>query len=880
MTTIKTFIFLFSLIFFNNIFTNSNAKLEMNFCTAADNKYFDNLLNLIGSIHKTNYDNLNEISVFNLGLTQDQIEYLETIHKVKVYNLELTNPDLLKPFKTTSWGKSVPGWYAFKPVTIKQALEMFENVLWIDSGNIVLKPLDNLFRYIQQNGYFLTTIGSEFENKTHKITTKWQTTKYQIAKFDLNAPTKKWILSQEPINASLIGISRKSINDFIMPLYDMTRDLRNYEDDGTTPEGFGTARHDQSLLTILGYLKGLKILTLDHTQNSPLYLTIDKEEIPYYQTYHSDYVSDKTHIFCSRFDARYNNAFKNFIQYKSKDKVDLVVFSYDRPMQLYAFLESIDKYIKNLGEVHIIYRTSNNNFSNAYDEVKSNFNFCKFHKQSNQPENDFKKNTLNCAFNSKNNYLMFAVDDIIVTDYIDTQECVNALKNSNAYAFYLRLGFNVDECYMMRVKSPVPNHTKLNDNVFSYKFNDGLGSWCYPNNVDMTIYRKEDIKSDLSKINMISPEKLEFNWSNLADINKTGLFFSHSKLVNIPLNLCYANSVNRNMNSYSTYELLNKFNSGYRIDINKFFKINNNAPHMEYTPEFLLKEKTFKDIWSLMQTKYKHLKNKYPIELMQKYSNSFWTNICQKIHQLLIGNPVLDFLNDYNISYTMVRSNFGPTQEFEEDYLSLYTRHETRKKIEQCKEDHELLPKVSKKFNCSINHLGQLFYAAKILENVKFEPNVITEFGGGYGNLAYIWKQLIPNSTIVIFDLPEIIAIQYLFLSKVLPNTKVYIHDEPIKNSLQNDCIHLIPVNLLSECNFKTDVFVSTFSLIDIPEYTRKLVLDKKFFNADLNYLVGEIHENNKNIIPEIKNIFKIVNCTPFHVFVDNRTFNEIIAYK
>lgn len=869
------YIFLLS----QTIFCSSSTP-NMNFCTASDNKYFDNLLNLIGSIHRSNFDNLNEISVFNLGLTQDQLEHLETMQKVKVYNIELTHPDLLKPFKTTIWGKYVPGWYAWKPVIIKQALEMFDNVLWIDAGNVVLKPLDNLFKYIQQNGYFLTTIGnSEYKDKSYKISTKWQTTQYLINKFDLNAPTKRWILSQEPINASLIGVARKSINDFIMPLYDLSKDLRNFQDDGTTPEGFGTARHDQSLLTILGYLNGLKILTLDCTQKSPIYLNIDKEEIPYYQTYHSDYVSDKTDIFCSRFDSRFNNAFAKFIQYKTKDTADLVIFSYDRPMQLYALLESIEKYIKNLGSVQIIYRTSNNDFSNSYDEVITKFNNYKFYKQSNNPNRDFKLLTLSCAFNSKNDYLMFAVDDIIITDYIDIQECVKALKDTNAYAFYLRLGFNINECYMMRVQSPAPKNIKLNDKVFSYKFNDGQGDWAYPNNVDMTIYKKEDIKGVIQNTPMTSPNTFEAHWANIADTSKIGLFFEHSKIVNLPINLVQDKFSNRNMNLYSPTELLKKFNEGQRFDISKFYKIDNNAPHMEYTPEFILKEKSFDDIWALMQTKYKQIKSKLS-EQSNSYINSFWNDISNRIQRLLLGSPKLDFLNDYDINYTMVRSNFGPTQNFEEDYLSSYANQDTREKIKLFRENHDLLPKVSKRFNCSINCLGQLFYAAKILDNVKNEPKTIVEFGGGYGNLAYIFKQIIPDSTYIIFDIPEILAIQYLFLSKVLPNTKVYIHNEPLTDSYEKDCIHLVPIHLLNQCNFKTDVFTSNFSLTDVPENTRQMAFDKNLFDADTVYLAGEIHENNKNILDSLRNIFKTVNCLPLHVFVDNRTFNEIIASK
>src|SRR5271170_46995 len=42
------------------------------YCTAANSDYFGPLLNLIGSIHDTNFDKVSAIAVFDLGLTEDQ----------------------------------------------------------------------------------------------------------------------------------------------------------------------------------------------------------------------------------------------------------------------------------------------------------------------------------------------------------------------------------------------------------------------------------------------------------------------------------------------------------------------------------------------------------------------------------------------------------------------------------------------------------------------------------------------------------------------------------------------------------------------------------------------------------------------------------------
>ena len=98
---IRLLLFLF--LFYHNAFS-------MNICTAADAIYFRHLLNFIGSLHKTNYDQLQVLMVYNLGLTEEQIQYLKHIEKLEVHEVRKVNPDILKHFVVHPNGKSVPGW--------------------------------------------------------------------------------------------------------------------------------------------------------------------------------------------------------------------------------------------------------------------------------------------------------------------------------------------------------------------------------------------------------------------------------------------------------------------------------------------------------------------------------------------------------------------------------------------------------------------------------------------------------------------------------------------------------------------------------------------------------------------------------------------------
>ena len=271
------------------------------------------------------------------------------------------------------------------------------------------------------------------------------------------------------------------------------------------------------------------------------------------------------------------------------DLVDLVIYSYNRPLQLYALLESIEKYFTGVGVVSIVYRTDLR-FSESYDEVVSHFSNYHFLKQGDKPFKDFKPLALQGAFESPNEYVAFAVDDIIVKDYTDLSDCVRWLKKTGAYGFYIRLGMNTTECYMMNDKpTPVPVHERLSDDVISWAFEDADGDWGYPNSNDMAIVKKQDIIDTFNKMKFASTS-YEALWASVADLTLRGLCYNESKIVNIPMNLVlYEDPINgaRNCGWYTTDELLGVFKAGLSIDVGDLYKINNKSPHMNYPVKFV-----------------------------------------------------------------------------------------------------------------------------------------------------------------------------------------------------------------------------------------------------------------------------------------------------
>lgn len=227
------------------------------YCTCADEYHYPLLTNLIASIHTNDYEKLFHIAVYDLGLTRAQRTELNNLAKVTVYDLEKTHPDILTPFLTANWGRKVRGWFAWKPVAIKQTLDIFPYCLYIDAGALILRSPSTLFDHIREHGYFLMEVHDHDieENMTQLVRNKL------VSQLD---PVKQSIVMSpdtRTIAAGLQGMSRSQhvYTNYVLPMYELSRDLELFKDDGSAPLGFGGARHDQTVFAIMAYVCNLTI---------------------------------------------------------------------------------------------------------------------------------------------------------------------------------------------------------------------------------------------------------------------------------------------------------------------------------------------------------------------------------------------------------------------------------------------------------------------------------------------------------------------------------------------------------------------------------------------------------------------------------------------
>ncbi len=135
----------------------------------------------------------------------------------------------------------------------------------------------------------------------------------------------------------------------------------------------------------------------------------------------------------------------------------------------------------------------------------------------------------------------------------------------------------------------------------------------------------------------------------------------------------------------------------------------------------------------------------------------------------------------------------------------------------------------------TIHHLSHLAkFGIEGRTNLDF-VNTVVEWGGGYGNMARLFKKIRPGCTYVIVDLPVFSCIQYCYLAASLGVGRVNIMSRECE--LKPGLVNLVPLDeslvrkIQSEI-LNVDLFVSTWALSESNLYAQELARSLDYFNA------------------------------------------------
>lgn len=228
------------------------------------------------------------------------------------------------------------------------------------------------------------------------------------------------------------------------------------------------------------------------------------------------------------------------------------------------------------------------------------------------------------------------------------------------------------------------------------------------------------------------------------------------------------------------------------------------------------------------------------------YKWDIWRNELKNNFSLSVP---LTFLHHKLIRGTMV---YGSSK-FQSQKLnvieSVYDRFLIKKAI---KESLIGLPLITNfKYFSSENSIHQLYHISSYLKTTSkdlINSKTIIEWGGGYGCLARIIKKINEDCTYIILDLPELNALQYVYLSSIFGKNHVNFIDCEI--NFQKNKINLLSSDYLIKSNIKlqADAFISNWALTESGIDYQRFVLKNKFFNAK-NILISSVDDENNFII-------------------------------
>ena len=258
---------------------------------------------------------------------------------------------------------------------------------------------------------------------------------------------------------------------------------------------------------------------------------------------------------------------------------------------------------------------------------------------------------------------------------------------------------------------------------------------------------------------------------------------------------------------------------------------------------------------------------------LDRMIHPIWKKVQPEAERVLMNNKKLfAFLSSPDLQFMFYRMGFSDRQRFELNYLK-NTPKETWQSILEYSESPIGKPKFDCEYlNISVNSLGMLYYWAAIASKWDIKTlNTVVEVGGGYGCFCRVVQEMIfPRITYIMFDLPEMLALQYYFLSGSSTEYKIIPHFSSSSNIIEG-AINLVPIHYLS--NFKVnkyDLIVSHFALSETTKYIQHLVSEKLFSKTKYLYMTIQDTDSAEwnelgleptvNLLAMIKNSFSQIN--------------------
>lgn len=218
----------------------------------------------------------------------------------------------------------------------------------------------------------------------------------------------------------------------------------------------------------------------------------------------------------------------------------------------------------------------------------------------------------------------------------------------------------------------------------------------------------------------------------------------------------------------------------------------------------------------------------------QRYISPVWHAFNARLERTLLPSPPFTFLNDPMIIKTMSVSVGSRWLQHQLALLEARLHHQALRV--SLHEDYVGIPLMARTpyltSHNTIHHLYHLVRYADATGCALNELVTIVEWGGGYGNLAKIFRRFHGGEhTYVIIDLPLLSCLQWLYLATIFGVEEVVLILEPDR-PIQPGKINILPVCYIDEVSISADLFVSTWALSESSFKAMDDVVARAWFGA------------------------------------------------
>lgn len=207
--------------------------------------------------------------------------------------------------------------------------------------------------------------------------------------------------------------------------------------------------------------------------------------------------------------------------------VNSIIFSKDNAISLSLFLDSLDKYAKDIFNLNVIYSYSNEEFKKGYEKLKSENKYnIKWIEQS-----ILKENVLQVLQSNSNHTCFFVDNDIFYKKFDITQIEKSLYEDQNLFSFSLRLGTNTKYCYLIKSTNTLCTKEEK-DGIIKWDWTKHFFDYSFPISMHGHVFRTKDVLRLVKQVGFKSYEELEEALQIFDTFPKTDMAsFSDSVLI-------------------------------------------------------------------------------------------------------------------------------------------------------------------------------------------------------------------------------------------------------------------------------------------------------------------------------------------------------------